>query len=88
MTDSIGEKGSRLLDEAAHLCDMLRMAHSTAHRMQKELHGQSYDKVSEIADGLRDLRVACNSLFDEVAREVEEMESGEFDAGASSDTQE
>ncbi|MFP3873748.1 MAG: hypothetical protein ACLFV1_04765 [Thiohalophilus sp.] len=88
MTDSIGEKGSRLLDEAAHLCDMLRMAHSTAHRMQKELHGQSYDKVSEIADGLRDLRVACNSLFDEVAREVEEMESGEFDTGASSDTQE
>lgn len=88
MTDSIGEKGSRLLDEAAHLCDMLRMAHSTAHRMQHDLHGQSYDKVSEIADRLHDLRAACNNLFDEVAQEVEEMQSGEHDSGYSSGTQE
>jgi len=88
VTDSVGEKGSRLLDETAHLCDMLRMAHSTAHRMQKELHGQSYDKVSEIAERLHDLRAACNSLFDEVAQEVGEMESGEHDTGYSSGTQE
>ena len=88
MTDSVGEKGSRLLDESAHLCDMLRMAHSTAHRMQRELHGKSYDKVSEIADQVHDLRVACNSLFDEVAREVEEMQSGEHGTGDFSGSQE
>ncbi|TDY03744.1 hypothetical protein [Thiohalophilus thiocyanatoxydans] len=87
MTDSVGEKGSRLLDEAAHLCDMLRMAHSTAHRMQMELHGKSYDRISEIGAQLHDLRVVCNSLFDDVANEVEEMDSGEQDSGNPSDTQ-
>lgn len=87
MTDSVGEKGSRLLDEAAHLCDMLRLAHSTAHRMQNDLHGRSYDRVSEISVRLHDLREACNSLFDDVANEVETMESDEQNTGNPSGTQ-
>lgn len=88
VTDSVGEKGSRLLDEAAQLCDMLRMAHSTAHRMQQDLHAESYDKVSEIADRLHDLRVACNRLFDEVAHQVGEMEAGGHHSDRSSGAQE
>lgn len=88
MTDSVGEKGSRLLDEAAHLCDMLRMAQSASHRMQHDLHGDSYDKASDIVAQLHDIRVACNLLFDEVSREVGEMESGEYANESSSGAQE
>lgn len=77
--DSVGEKGSRLLDEVAQLCDLLRMAHGTAHRMQQDLHGDIYDKTSDVVNQLHDLRVACNNLFDEVANEVGEMQSGEYE---------
>lgn len=87
--DSVGEKGSRLLDETAQLCDLLRMAHGTAHRMQQDLHGDIYDKTSEVVTQLHDLRVVCNNLFDEVAKEVGEMESGEYEirSDAASDRQ-
>ena len=87
MMDSVGEKGSRLLDDAAQLCDLLRMASSAAHRMQQDLHGDSYDKVNEVVNQLHDLRVMCNALFDEVAHDVEEMQSGEHDIRSLSDPQ-
>lgn len=87
MMDSVGEKGSRLLDDAAQLYDLLRMASSMAHRMQQDLHGNSYVKVSELVNQLHDLRVMCNALFDEVARDVEQMDSGEFEFPSRSDRQ-
>ena len=73
MTDSVGEKASRLLDEAAQLCDLLRMAHATAHRMQQDIYGQSYDHVTEMSNRLHDLRVECNRLFDEVKLNAEQL---------------
>lgn len=85
--DSVGEKGSRLLDDAAQLCDLLRMASSTAHRMQKDVNGESYNKVTEMLTELHDLRVMCNALFDEVTSDVEIMDSGEFEFPSRSDRQ-
>ncbi|MFO8025076.1 hypothetical protein [Thiohalophilus sp.] len=79
MVDSVGQTGSRLLDEAAQLCDLLRIAYGTAHRMQQDLHGDTYDRAINVVNQLHDLQLTCNNLFDEVAREVGEMESGEYE---------
>ncbi|MDY6979888.1 MAG: hypothetical protein SV201_08410 [Pseudomonadota bacterium] len=87
MMDSVGEKGSRLLDEAAQLCDLLRMAYGTAHRMQQDLHGDTYERTTDVVNQLHDLRAMCNNLFDEVAHEVGEMQSGEHEIGSASDRQ-
>ena len=72
--DSLGEKGSRLLDEAAEVCDLLRLAHSAVHRMQRELHGESYELALELSHQLHRLRDECNRYYDLVNQDVENLQ--------------
>lgn len=80
MADSAGETGSRLLDEAASLCDLLRVAHATTHRMQQELHGDSYERVVGISQQLHELNDSCSRLYDEVEQYAEELQRTPPDA--------
>lgn len=74
--ESLGEKGSRMLDEAAGVCDLLRLAHSTLHRMQRDLHGETYNMAIRLSGQLHLLREDCNRFYSSVDKDVEDFQKG------------
>lgn len=72
--ENIAEKGSRTLDASADLKDLLRLAHSALHRIQQDVHGHNYDDAEILSLKLHDLRKDADSLSEEIAKYVKEIE--------------
>lgn len=72
--ENIAEKGSRTLDAAADLKDLLRLAHGALHRIKQEVHGNNYDNAEVLSLKLHDLRNEADSLSDEISSYVKEIE--------------
>lgn len=72
--NTIAEQGSRELDAAADLKDLLRLAHSALHRIQQDTHGSSYDEAEVLSLRLHDLRHDAELLSQSITEYVREME--------------
>ena len=72
---TVAEKGSRSLDATADLRDLLRLAHSALHRLQQDVHGSNYDKAEILSYKLHDLRRDADSLSENIAQYVKELET-------------
>ncbi len=72
--ENIAEKGSRTLDASADLKDLLRLAHGALHRIQQDVHGRNYDDAEILSLKLHDLRKDADSLSEEIAKYVKEIE--------------
>lgn len=72
--ENIAKKGSRTLDAAADLKDLLRLAHGALHRLQQDVHGNAYDDTEILSLKLHDLRKDADNLSNEIAQYVKEIE--------------
>jgi len=69
----IEEQLSRQLDDAAQVCDLLRLAHSVAHYIQRDLHGASHEDMQELSQRLHEVRIEANRLFHIIRQDAEDM---------------
>jgi hypothetical protein len=60
----------RTLDAIADLVDLLRLAHSAAHRAESELAGSLFSRADEISQQLHSLRQTAHALQQELDRFV------------------
>jgi len=67
------EQLSRQLDDAAQVCDLLRLAHSVAHNIQRDLHGASHEGMQELSEQLHEIRIEANRLFHSIRQDAEDM---------------
>lgn len=72
--ENIAEKGSRTLDAAADLKDLLRLAHSALHRIHQDVHGNNYDDAEVLSLKLHDLRKDADDLSHGITEYVKEIE--------------
>lgn len=75
MMDTLGEQGSRILDDANELVDLLKVAHSVAHRIQRDSHGMQFDDAQKIAYALHDVRQNADNLLKQMEEYVAKIES-------------
>ena len=73
--DNIAEQGSRALDAAADLKDLLRLAHEALHRIKQDVHGNSYNSAEILSLQLHDLRNEADKLSKEISDYVREIET-------------
>lgn len=73
--DSIADKGSRALDAAADLKDLLRLSHEALHRIKQDVHGSNYDQAEILSLKLHDLRHDADILSKEIDGYVKDIES-------------
>ena len=72
---TVAEEGSRALDAAADLRDLLRLAHEAVHRISQDVHGSTYEKTVVLSNRLHDVRDEAEKLAEEVNRYVQEVEA-------------
>jgi hypothetical protein len=69
------ESGSRALGAAGDLVELLRLAQSAADRIEKEVHGASYEEADLIARELHRLRRLAERLKSDTGQLVSREES-------------
>jgi hypothetical protein len=69
----VEEQLGRQLDDAAQVCDLLRLAHSVAHNIQRDLHGASHEGMQELSQQLHEVRIEANRLFHSIRQDAEDM---------------
>jgi hypothetical protein len=69
------ESGSRALGAASDLVELLRLAQSAADRVEKEVHGASYEEADLIARELHRLRRLAERLKNDTDQLVSREES-------------
>ncbi|MFO7603287.1 MAG: hypothetical protein R6X06_05665 [Gammaproteobacteria bacterium] len=72
--ESKGESGGRILDAAADVRDLLRLAHEAVQRLATEIHGDAYDQVTALSRQMHDAREAAEALEQEMTEYVKVIE--------------
>ena len=75
------ESGSRTLHAAADLVELLRLAHSAAERLGKELHGAAFEQAELIGRDIHGLRCLAEKLQAEIENLVSREESASVSRG-------
>jgi len=73
--EPISEIGSRALEAAADLKDLLHLAHGALHRIEQDIHGKNYVKAKELTVKLHNLRREVSIFSMEIDAYVKEIES-------------
>ena len=76
-----GETGSRVLNAANDLVELLRLAQGTTDRLERELYGPSYEQADMIARDIHRLRRQAEKLRLEAERFVSNEESATVSRG-------
>jgi hypothetical protein len=76
-----GETGSRVLNAANDLVELLRLAQGATDRLERELHGPSYEQADMIARDIHRLRRQAEKLRLEAERFVSSQESATVSRG-------
>ncbi|MEJ2645420.1 MAG: hypothetical protein P8180_10890 [Gammaproteobacteria bacterium] len=67
---TIAERGSRALEASSDLGDLLRLAHEAVHRLQDEVHGETFEDANGLSRQLQRVRRQAATLQRRVEREV------------------
>lgn len=67
---TIAERGSRALEASSDLGDLLRLAHEAVHRLQDEVHGETFEDANGLSRQLQRVRHQAATLQRRVEREV------------------
>lgn len=71
---TIWEEGSKALDAAADLIDLLRLAHQATQRLIREVHANDFEGAESISRKLHELRKEADRLNDDVLKRVRGLE--------------
>ena len=72
---SLAEKGVRILDAAADVEDLLRLAHEAVHRIHQDVSNEGFDLVEDMSEKMHHLRAEAKRLNTALQDYVREMES-------------
>lgn len=75
------ETGSRVLNAANDLVELLRLAQGATDRLEREVHGPSYEQADIIARDMHRLRRQAEKLRVEIERFVSREESATLARG-------
>jgi signal transduction histidine kinase len=75
------ESGSRVLNAANDLIELLRLAQGATDRLEHEVHGPSYEQADLIARDIHRLRRQAERLKVEIERHVSREESATVSRG-------
>ncbi|MGA7801060.1 MAG: hypothetical protein WCC36_09635 [Gammaproteobacteria bacterium] len=73
---TIAEQGSRALEATSDLNDLLRLAHEALHRLQNEVHGDTFDEANGLSQHLQTLRQKATTLEARVQQSVRSTGTG------------
>lgn len=58
----VTERASRILDAAADIEDLLRLAHEATHRIHQDVHEDSFEHVKNVSEKIHQLRLDARQL--------------------------
>lgn len=72
---TLAEEGSRAVEAAADLIDLLRLSHEAVQRIKNEVHAETFDTAEALAQKIHELREEADMLNLRVWKYVKELES-------------
>ena len=73
--NTIAEEGSRAVEAAADLLDLLRLSHEAVQRIKNEVHAETFDAAEALSQKIHELREEADMLNLRVWKYVKEIES-------------
>ncbi|WP_126453307.1 hypothetical protein [Sulfuriflexus mobilis] len=72
---NLAEQGARILEAAADVEDLLRLAHEAVHRIHQDVSDDNFDHAEQISEKIHKIREDARRLNIDLQEYVREMES-------------